>query len=344
MQRLCPRINKKFKSKEINPTKDVMISEQIDPEENMSAEQNEENPVVIEIDPSVLIEEGGDSERPTYACITCGRRFLKAGYALKHCKIAVKSWRCPRCGKEIAQTTNRARHSKVCMKPSRKNSANVQSFRCVECEKDFATKSTLKRHAREVHMHQTAGIHLCPEVECDYKTDYISQLKRHKTLVHINVDQIECDHCPFFCYSESGLKNHFEVVHNVGNRTCQFCKQVFSSKTKMKVHAFQTHKNGNIQHSVNGPPVIVVKRHLGHHAQYSLEDGPPLDATQDSHDGANDRVGENEPSSEGLGHGELNLEGLNSEALGHGEMNNNGLRHRDDICDDIEESEPSDTV
>ena len=136
-QRQCPRINKKFKSKKTNPTKDVRISEQVEPEETltereleeiMTAEQNEENPLAIEIDPSVLIEEGGDSERPTYACITCGRRFLKAGYALKHCKIAVKSWRCPRCGKEIAQTTNRARHSKVCMKPSRKNSANVQSF------------------------------------------------------------------------------------------------------------------------------------------------------------------------------------------------------------------------
>ena len=147
-------------------------------------------------------------------------------------------------------------------------------FKCNECDNEFTSKHTLKRHSKEQHEHDIVGMHSCPENECKYTTDHEAQLKKHITLYHSKGENILCDHCPFTCYSESGMKKHFGSVHDVANKTCHVCKQIFSSKAKMKVHVFNAHKKGkeaeNIQLEIQPTSMFVVKRMLGQHAQYSV--------------------------------------------------------------------------
>ena len=120
----------------------------------------------------------------------------------------------------------------------------MQSFRCEECNKSFKTGHTLKRHKLEVHKSErSVGTHACQVAGCGYRTDSIFQLKKHTTCNHSNKEKIECSECPYKCYTNKTMKVHFRVVHDVGGRTCDICKEVFTNKEMMKVHVFKQHKN-----------------------------------------------------------------------------------------------------
>ena len=210
-----------------------------------------------------------ESETIVYKCKTCGKKFEKAAFALRHCRNKEQPWSCPKCGQLLAHTKNKARHIKACAKIKIKE-ASV-SFKCEECNKIFTILHSFKRHKEEVHQLVTPKIHSCQENECNYTTNFEAQLKKHKTLYHSDKEErgTICNECDFVTYSVSGMKKHNNSVHNIAPRTCNLCREIFSSVTKMKTHLFMAHKKTSNSET---PPVmksvVVVSRKLGQHAQH----------------------------------------------------------------------------
>ena len=263
--RQCPRLNKKFFTPPKIGKSDIERSEVI---ETFS---NDENPITSMIEEilenSVRIGQM-DKEKgsQTHLCKTCGKIFVKAKYAQKHCTKPHKIWSCPNCGKIISHRSNKARHIASCLKPTIKaTTSKVQSFLCEKCHKSFKTSHTLKRHKIEVHKSELpVGKQACQVAGCGYRTDSVIQLKKHITCNHSNKEKIECRECPYKCYSEKTMKVHFKVVHDVESRTCDICKEVFTSKAVMKAHVFKQHKNNDQPIK----PIFAVKRKIGQHAQH----------------------------------------------------------------------------
>ena len=263
-----------------------MIEESPGPETSIELVNNDiiENLDVIRVElsleediPQEVIEKDNRVEKTSrFFCETCGKQFSKATYAAKHCKNEQKTWTCPNCGKQLAHITNRARHIQLCEKAMKhKVSKVMEMLKCNRCENTFSSKNNLKRHMEEVHKHVTIKIHTCPEIECQYMTDHGAQLKKHITLFHPKTkEKFLCNDCPYNCYSESGMKKHVNAVHNIANRTCNVCQQIFSSQTMMKAHVFNTHKKSmkaqNTPLDMTTTSVVVVSRKLGQHAQHSV--------------------------------------------------------------------------
>ena len=86
-------------------------------------------------------------------------------------------------------------------------------------------------------------------------------------------------------------ESQFRVVHDVGGRTCDICKEVFTNKAMMKAHVFKQHKNKD--KSIK--PVFAVKRKIGQHAQHLvIHNQAP---TEDVGDQSRDQSGEPEGGS-----------------------------------------------
>lgn len=108
---------------------------------------------------------------------------------------------CPHCDKSFIKHTNYREHIKA-------KHENSTPFKCDQCHRSYGTQVRLKSHVRQVHTRVR-----CEECNQEICNTFI--LKRHRATVHgIKPDNtFQCDHCPLFYDSKTGLDRHM-IKHN----------------------------------------------------------------------------------------------------------------------------------
>ena len=180
-------------------------------------------------------------EDQIFPCKVCGKKFKKAKTAKKHCKNG--PWVCPKCGDRIKHSTNVRRHKERCSKPQK---IKLSLFKCDVCQTVFQKKHILKRHKKKVHGTDSVGSINCPEIGCQFSSDFQAQIKKHITLKHYREYEYKCATCSYKCFSEGRLMKHFKDVHTENTKFCRSCDLYFLNKADMKTHMDTMHSDGDI--------------------------------------------------------------------------------------------------
>nr|XP_032525925.1 zinc finger and BTB domain-containing protein 11-like [Danaus plexippus plexippus] len=195
-----------------------------------------------------------------YDCQICGSSYETFGAVERHMNVHYRNYICDQCGVGFV-TKNRLRvHIR---------SAHVTgSYPCDVCDKIFQAQHKYKNHVDVTHrMVKKNKCPKCPERFADY-------FHRHKHMVdahgetplrykcnvcealfkrryalschtkrrHLDMRDVNCDVCPYKCYTITELKAHM-IKHN-GQRTyeCNVCKKSYARKKTLKEH-MRIHNN-----------------------------------------------------------------------------------------------------
>lgn len=100
--------------------------------------------------------------------------------------------------------------------------------RCYECDRCFPYKSTLEFHIKAIH--KKIKDKICDQ--CDFKTSYPGELRKHKNAIHsvVRGDGFECLECGKMLTTKLNLHLHNKIVHQkVKDVSCLLCLEMFSN-------------------------------------------------------------------------------------------------------------------
>ena len=152
-----------------------------------------------------------------FSCQTCGKLFSQFQSATKHCtvKMANLSANCPMCGKAIKEKRNMKRHIKTHTVKSvvlRKKGIP----KCDGCGKVFSSNQKLDEHMVRKHGLQkpnSKNTEVIKCTECTFSHVNRSVLKAHFSKAHAQDVRRNCDHCDYYCLSDSGMRKHIKKAH-----------------------------------------------------------------------------------------------------------------------------------
>ena len=84
----------------------------------------------------------------------------------------------------------------------------------------------------------TEGYQCCyPNCFKNYSSKH--NLLRHIESYHLQVKKFSCAHCPVRFESDSKLRNHLLLQHNIKPFECAECKKRFRTRSKLRLHKSQ---------------------------------------------------------------------------------------------------------
>ena len=157
-----------------------------------------------------------------HPCPMCKKRFAQFKSLVTHKKLCkdktVEMFICEICKKALSNKRSLKRHGEAYHSSKSKP---VVVLDCVQCAISFSTKNKLKVHMFHKHgqtennSNSDNNIIKCSVAGCSFQHVKHSFLKAHMTRVHVTKDKIECNICPFKCFSSSGMNKHLRAVHTV---------------------------------------------------------------------------------------------------------------------------------
>jgi len=131
--------------------------------------------------------------------------------------IAVKWWCCDLCKQKFKTNPNLTRHYRT------KHDIDTIWYDCPDCDYKAKAKHDLSIHQARIHENDKVWHH-CDL--CDYKSVAKTDVYRHKQHVHfINVKWHHCPikECAYKAKRQYLLKEHVGYIHDIGDKTCDFC-------------------------------------------------------------------------------------------------------------------------
>lgn len=133
----------------------------------------------------------------------------------------------------------------LCLK-TMENHIKNEMHQCKECNYKSRYKSDLKKHIRSVH---TKDIDWFKCELCDYKAKFKSDLKRHIICLHTTKDNIKwfkCKFCDYKAKLKGHLTSHIYCIHTHNEAEinwfkCQFCNYKAKIRGTLKDHILQVH-------------------------------------------------------------------------------------------------------
>ena len=153
-----------------------------------------------------------------FPCQTCGNFFSQFESAAKHCivKMANLSAICPLCGKAIKEKRNLKRHIKTHAVKSVVVVRKKGIPECEGCGKVFSSNQKLDEHMvrkHEVQKPTAKNTEVIKCTKCTFSHVNRSVLKAHFSKAHAQDVRINCDHCDYYCLSDSGMRKHKKKAH-----------------------------------------------------------------------------------------------------------------------------------
>lgn len=143
---------------------------------------------------------------PIISCDVCKKIFLNRNKYKKHYDAVhrkIKKMKCPKCSERFVDYFTRQRHLEE------KHGVDLLLYKCTVCDRSFNRKYSLTMHFKRIHA--------------------ISR-------------DVQCEQCPFMCFTKSELTQH--MYKHFGNKTfiCDVCKKGFMRKKSLKLHV-RVHNN-----------------------------------------------------------------------------------------------------
>jgi hypothetical protein len=143
-------------------------------------------------------------------------------------------------------------------------------YHCDQENCDYKTKYTndLKRHKSNIHDIDVKWFH-CSEQNCDYKSKTTSDLKRHKIQIHdIDVKWFHCSelNCESKFKSNRCLKRHKIHIHEIDVTwyKCELCEFKTKENSNLKQHKSHIHDINVIWHKCKEQNCDFRSKHISH--------------------------------------------------------------------------------
>lgn len=137
---------------------------------------------------------------------------------------AIKTHKCPECGKCFPRKNSLNRHLLL--------HQEGRPFQCSECEANYKSHSQLKRHQRLHSGEKPAKCEHCLKAFRTYNELYTHRRR------HTGEKPFECRHCGK-CFSTRGYRNTHESIHTGEKKYgCEFCDMRFTDMSARRTHRF----------------------------------------------------------------------------------------------------------
>ena len=146
--------------------------------------------------------------------------------AHKQTHIAVAEFICEYCNKAFKTPKKLSVHQKM---------HTGKPYQCELCEKSYLTSYALKMHQKN-HGRIVTQCQFCAEI---FKS--VSAMAKHRSDVHQNEMEFECQLCSKRFIDDKCLKVHLKTHQEDLRSKCPVCERTFCNRETMKKHLKRTH-------------------------------------------------------------------------------------------------------
>ncbi|XP_060948558.1 zinc finger protein 3 homolog [Limanda limanda] len=171
-----------------------------------------------------LSDMGCKTEKKSFSCTECGKRFTERGNLNTHMRIHTgeKPFSCSECGERFNQRGNLNKHVTI--------HTGEKPFSCSECGERFTERGNLKTHMR---IHTGEKPFSCSE--CGERFNQRGTRNRHVT-IHTGEKPFSCSECGQRFNERGNLNTHMRIHTGEKPFSCSECGKRFSHRGSLNKH------------------------------------------------------------------------------------------------------------